>query len=313
MRTCAASCPESSSAAPFTQISAVSYLNARPLVYGLQRWVPHRLGLQLSFDLPSRCAQKLADGQAHIGLLPVIAYARIPDLVIADGIGIGTRTYVHTVLLVGEVPLEDIEEVLLDYSSSTSVSLLKILCRRKWGIQPRFIETRPGYEAHIGGRTAGLVIGDRAFAHLQRWPYVYDLAREWVEWTGTGFVFAFWAGYPEHLTPERASLLRRSLEVGLSHRAHIARQWQQVHGGDAGFYLDYLQNRIEYYLAPVHLLGMQLFFELAYAESLIPAVPQLRWIPSDLSREQIDAHHPPYAGQSPASGTLEPGGGPPAL
>lgn len=270
--------PLTGHAETLTRLCAVPYLNAQPLVYGLTRQRLRALGLSLSFELPRLCARRLAQRQVHIGLIPAIEYARIDGLVIAPNLCIGASSEVRTVLLVSEVPLAHIERILLDYSSSSSAALVRILCRRKWGIQPEFVETEPGYEAYIGGRSAGLIIGDRAFDHLGRWPHVHDLAWEWVSWTGMPFVFALWAGYPEHLTFERALLLQSSLQEGLQNRARIARAWQREHGGALGQYLDYLENRVEYELDRSKLAGLRRFWELACEEGLIPAVPPLQFV-----------------------------------
>jgi hypothetical protein len=58
------------------RVTAVSYLNTKPFIYGIFRSELSDL-IDLSLDIPSVCAQKLASGAADLALAPV---AVIPDL-----------------------------------------------------------------------------------------------------------------------------------------------------------------------------------------------------------------------------------------
>ena len=52
------------------RITAVSYLNTKPLLYGLfKSKLSGKIDLQL--DIPSDCALKLKNGEADLGLVPV--------------------------------------------------------------------------------------------------------------------------------------------------------------------------------------------------------------------------------------------------
>ena len=58
------------------KISAVSYLNSKPFIYGLQH--SENLNyIDLQLDIPSVCAQKLMEGKVDVGLIPI---ATIPEL-----------------------------------------------------------------------------------------------------------------------------------------------------------------------------------------------------------------------------------------
>ena len=57
------------------RLGAVSYLNARPLVYGLER----KPRFDLRYDVPSECARLLHDGAIDVGLIPSIEYLRGPQ------------------------------------------------------------------------------------------------------------------------------------------------------------------------------------------------------------------------------------------
>ena len=79
----------------------------------------------------------------------------------------------------------------MDYQSRTSVALLKILLAEHWKIKPSFTAAVKGFEEQIKGTTAGLVIGDRAFAQRQRSKYIYDLADAWKQMTGLPLYLPF--------------------------------------------------------------------------------------------------------------------------
>ena len=51
------------------RLGAVSYLNVRPLVYGLERRPD---AVSLRFDVPSDCARLLAAGEIDLGMIPSI-------------------------------------------------------------------------------------------------------------------------------------------------------------------------------------------------------------------------------------------------
>lgn len=178
------------------KVVAVSYLNTKPLLYGL-----FKSGLDQEIDLelhmPSECAARLKAGEADIGLVPVAVIPEIPDAKIISDYCIGADGKVETVCLYSEVPLEEVREVLLDYHSRTSVQLVRILLRDHWKLSPALVAGTPGFEAAIGGTTAGLVIGDRTIGLDRRYPYVYDLAEAWKSHTGLPFVFAAWVSRRE--------------------------------------------------------------------------------------------------------------------
>ncbi len=156
------------------KITAVSYLNTKPLLYGLLK-SDLAADIELQLDIPSVCAQKLLSGQADLGLVPV---AVLPELIsprIVSDYCIGADGTVRTVCIFSERPLEQVERLYLDFHSRTSVELTKILLAEYWMLSPELVPAQEGYEALISGTTAGLVIGDRAIGLEQKFSYVYDL------------------------------------------------------------------------------------------------------------------------------------------
>ena len=177
------------------KVSCVSYLNSAPFVYGLQRMAAPEM--ELSLDIPSVCASRLISGDADLGLVPVAVIPQIPNARIVSDFCIGADGPVRSVTLVSDVPLDQIQTILLDYQSRTSVALTRVLASRLWNIDPRWDPAVPGYESEIKGATAGVVIGDRSLRMRDRFKYVYDLSGEWKKLTGLPFVFACWVSNRE--------------------------------------------------------------------------------------------------------------------
>lgn len=172
-------------------MAAVNYLNTLPLIYGLH---DGEISGQMSLeqDYPANVARKLLNDEADIGLLPVAVIPLLPEPHIISGFCIGASEDVASVCLFSDVPLEDIQEIYLDYQSRTSVELLKILLKEHWKKDIQLIASAPGFENQIKGTSAGLVIGDRAFAARKKHLYIYDLAGAWQQMTKLPFVFAAW-------------------------------------------------------------------------------------------------------------------------
>jgi cyclic dehypoxanthinyl futalosine synthase len=252
------------------RVSAVSFLNARPITYGLEQTL-EGTPFDLSFDLPSRCAERLATGDADLGLIPVGAYASSQeDLRIVPGIAIASHGAVRTVLLVSEVPWEQLTAIALDGASRSSALLLRLLCHER-GLTPQFHEVP--HEAVLDaarGTTGALVIGDAGFAAALKFPHVQDLGSAWHDLTGLPFVYAVWAGRPKAVDAGAIARLQASLEQGLAARPTIARAWSEAHGGDPALYESYLTRNIRYRLGAEELSGMAAFFERARAAGLLP-------------------------------------------
>ena len=181
------------------RVSAVSYLNTAPLVWGLSQG-PQRGLFDLRFSLPSECADALRAGEADIGLVPAIELARQPDLLVLPGCSISCRGAVRSVLLISLKPIETIESFAADTSSRTSVALAQVLLARKYGLRPRVRPYPPKIDDMLEVADAGLIIGDPALRldpEQTDWRgrpiFVYDLGLEWVDLTGLPMVFAVWA------------------------------------------------------------------------------------------------------------------------
>ena len=173
------------------KVGIVNYLNTKPLLFGINH-SPVRERIVLVEDYPSNIASHLMQGKIDIGLVPVAILPKLSEFYIHTDYCIGCDGQVGSVCLFSDVPLEEVETVLLDYQSRTSVALLKILVKHFWKINPQYLDTSSDYRSGIRGTTAGLVIGDRSFEQRKNSRYVYDLGEAWKQFTGLPFVFAAW-------------------------------------------------------------------------------------------------------------------------
>ncbi|MBU3714213.1 MAG: menaquinone biosynthesis protein [Ferruginibacter sp.] len=173
------------------KIAAVSYLNTKPLTYGLERGDIKDL-IELDFYYPSEVAIRLLENKADIALLPVEALLSLNEYHIISDFCISTEGEVASVCLFSDVPLDQIQKIYLDYQSRTSVALLQILLYEYWNISPVLVKATEGYETKIAGPAAGLIIGDRALKQRKKSAYIYDLGTAWKAFTGKPFVFAVW-------------------------------------------------------------------------------------------------------------------------
>jgi len=203
------------------KVGVVNYLNTKPLVYGLER-EPISSQIELIGDYPSRLAEMLLNNEIDIGLVPVAVLPKLKEYHIVSDYCIGTEGEIASVALFSEVPMQEIEKVLLDYQSQTSVALLKFLMKEYWGISPEMVTaTNEEYRNQITGTTAGLVIGDRAFEQRKISTFIYDLGSEWRKITGLPFVFAVWVS-TKKLHDDFIKLFDEANAAGLQHINEIA-------------------------------------------------------------------------------------------
>ena len=173
------------------RIGAVSYLNTRPLLLGMEQG-PFKDKIDLIKSYPAQIAQNLLEDAIDIGLVPVAIMPLLTNPQIVSKYVIGAEGEVASVALFSQVPMEQIEKVYLDYQSRTSVALAKVLLAQYWKKEVEYIPATEGYMDQIGGNTAGIIIGDRALASLDRFEHVFDLGLAWKLHTGLPFVFAAW-------------------------------------------------------------------------------------------------------------------------
>ena len=258
------------------RLGAVSYLNTKPLVYGLDA---HPELFEVRFDVPSKCASLLHDDQVDLGLIPAIEYQRGDDYHIVPDVAIASDGDVATVALFTRQPIDAVRSIALDLSSRTSVALTRVLCARHWRIEPAFAPAEPDLDAMLARADAALVIGDPAFDidPARRGVEKIDLGAAWTTMTGLPFVYAMWVGRAGAASPEQCRALQRARDLGLQHLGDIARG---VSRGDRDLErrsLSYLRDNLKFSLGEREAAGLRRFHELAAEIGLVPALQPLRF------------------------------------
>ncbi|MFZ4058690.1 MAG: menaquinone biosynthetic enzyme MqnA/MqnD family protein [Ferruginibacter sp.] len=173
------------------KVGAVSYLNTKPLIYGIEKGMMTD-EVELHIGYPAKIAAELLSGTIDVGLVPVAIIPLLKEAHIISNYCIGCDGEVATVAIFSDVPVNEIETVLLDYQSRTSVQLAQILLKNHWKVQPKFEAAATDFIEKIGGTTAAVIIGDRAFEQKGKFKYMFDLGAAWKAYTGLPFVFATW-------------------------------------------------------------------------------------------------------------------------
>ncbi|MFI5170893.1 MAG: menaquinone biosynthetic enzyme MqnA/MqnD family protein [Chitinophagales bacterium] len=240
-------------------ISLVSYLNTKPFLYGLEHAsILPRLDLQL--DIPSVGGKKILNNEVDIGLVPVAVLAQLNDAQIITDYCIGANGPVKSVSIYSEVPIDEIENIYLDYHSLTSVQLVKLLLREYWKITPMQLDAPEDYIDRIKGTTAGLVIGDRALMLNKKMEYVYDLSEAWKNLTGLPFVFAAWVTRKKQFA-DNIFEINEALKYGVHNIDRVAEAYQSDLLTKSELE-DYLKNNIDFHLDATKRRALDLFLSM---------------------------------------------------
>jgi chorismate dehydratase len=298
------------------RISIVQYLNTAPLVWGFTNG-PLRGKYDLSFTVPSQCAEQLRTGQADIAIIPAIEYARISDLEILPDLSIASKKMVRSLLLVSKAPIGQFKSIALDSSSRSTQALTRILCAEHWKIAPEFIEMPPDLEAMLKKADAALLIGDPALRlSLAMEPYssrvadhgsqvaplnpplvgwmwnaekagivapaqrlfVFDMVEQWRAMTGLPAVLAVWAARKGVATPEVVADFHASRDYGMSRIPEISSEAASELELPASKLESYLRDNIDFSLDEENRRGLELYFTHAAKLGLIPEAKPIEWI-----------------------------------
>jgi chorismate dehydratase len=227
------------------KISAVSYSNTWPFIYGLKK---ANLPVELNLEMPSMCARKFKNNEADIALVPVGALPNLTDYKIFSDYCIGALNKVRTVTLMSQVPISEIKEIVLDYQSNTSVKLVQLLANKYWKIFPTYKNAEIGFENEIKDTSAAVIIGDRVFEQEQKVKYIYDLSEHWYNWKKLPFAFAVWIAKND--TPkEILDNINKALSFGVNNiEASIENNWSENNNLSKPVVKEYLTKNIKYNL-----------------------------------------------------------------
>jgi len=285
------------------RISIVQYLNTVPLVRGFTHG-PLRGKYQLSFTVPSQCAEQLRAGQVDIAIIPAIEVQRIDNLVVLPGLCIASKKSVRSLLLVSKSPIRDVRRIALDRSSRSTQALVRILCEKRWHISPEFFEADPDLPAMLQKADAALIIGDPALrlalnseSHAKRDAagdlqilsefggipssplFLYDIVEKWRALTSLPAVLAVWAARPNAVTPEIIRDFHDSLVFGAQHLHEISTEASHDLNLPAPKIMRYFTENIDYTFDEENLRGLREYFSSAAKLGLIPQLKEITFAP----------------------------------
>lgn len=253
-------------------IGAVSYLNTKPLIYGLQQQLPD---CQLRLDLPSRLAVELAAGRLDVALIPSVEFLRGRQFSIVSDACIACRGPVRSVRVLFRQPPQRVRSLALDEGSRTSAVLAQVLLARRYSVRPSLQTFKIDAAVDSVQSDAVLMIGDRAMK-IDTSAYVadWDLGEEWARETGLPFVFAMWVAAGAQVPAEISQALQRARDAGLAHIDSIVAAEAPRYGLTATDCRAYFLNQLHFTLGPRELAGLDLFRQWAIDLQLLPATSQ---------------------------------------
>lgn len=262
------------------RLGAVEYLNARPLVYGLE----DNARFAVRFDVPAQCAELLHGNAIDLGLIPSIEYLRGDEpYAIVPSAAVVSNGPVASVALYTRKDPRDIRSIALDTTSRTSVALTRVLCDRAYGVYPDLVAMPPYLPDMLAVADGALIIGDKALFldHDAQMATKIDLGALWQQQTGLPFVYAFWAGRPGIASPDDVRQLHEARDKGRAHVAEVA----------AAFYPDdpvrqavaeqYLRDNIQHSLGEREIEGLKTFYRYAAELDLVEFNGDLRFYDAD--------------------------------
>jgi len=249
------------------RLGAVSYLNVRPLVYGLDAR-PDLVTLR--YDVPSVCASLLAEGAIDLGMVPSITYVDRPADRVVPGVCIGSEGPVASVALFSTKPVHEIRSIAVDTSSRTSAVLLRILCARRFQINPVWVPHEPDLAAMLARADAALLIGDPAlFAELAPNVHKIDLGEAWTDLTRLPFVWAFWAGRRDAADQVIVDLLQEAAETGMRHSDAVADAYCAARPERQPLAREYLRRNLMFRFTARALEGLETYYRDAASLGLV--------------------------------------------
>lgn len=240
------------------RITAISYYNTLPFIYGLT-YSGLLSGYELNLEVPSVSARKIISNEAEIGLIPVGALPGISNYHIVSNLCIGADKDIKSVLLLANVAMPDIKTIYLDTDSLTSVNLVRVLAQKYWKTNPQW-KSLSELKGKLSQDEGMVLIGDKTFGLSGQYPFCYDLAGEWIKYTGLPFVFAVWISR-QPLPEQFEKSFQSALAWGVEHREESIIMAVNPHITDQEL-ISYLKNDISYNLDEQKKKGMGLFLKL---------------------------------------------------
>lgn len=245
------------------RISAVSFLNTLPFQHALKHHPEIQTGIDVSYNIPSVCAEKLIKNEVDIGLVPVAAIPKIPEALIITDFCIGAKDKVDSVFLFSQTPRENLHTIVLDYRSMTSVRMIKYIAKYAWGTNYNWEAGKAKYENRVRGNTGAVVIGDMALKLRQKFAYTYDLAKEWYDLESNEFAFAAWISN-KPIDEKWEYILNEAFREAIQNFPSIIPKYSRRYP-DIPLY-HYLTKRIDYYWNASKKISMERFLNFIDSE-----------------------------------------------
>ena len=224
------------------RIGAVSYLNSKPLIYGLENGMM-KDQVELIIDYPSNIANALLNDSIDIGLVPVAIIPEMKEHYIITDYCISCDGAVETVCLFSDVPIQEIKTVLLDYQSRTSILLAQFLLKEYWKTTPVLKKAEVDFIQQIKGTTAAVIIGDRTYHQRKVSKYCYDLGLAWKLYTGLPFVFAAWISN-KPMNKQLIEEFNAANEYGLQNLDAVVEKYKTEEIDLKKYYTEFIQYRL---------------------------------------------------------------------
>jgi chorismate dehydratase len=249
---------DTKSAARVWHVGSVSFLNAKPLIFGLDR--DPRIALHLA--VPSRLLEGLQSGRYDVALLPVIDYQRLEGLKVIPAGGIGCDGPTLTVRIFSRSPLDQTATLLCDTDSHTSVALARVILAERYGRRPRFVDLSSDLAADPS--LPRLLIGDKVITdEPPDCPHQIDLGEAWKDLTGLPFVFAAWMGRADADLGELPDLLAIARVRGLAAIEQIVAKYAPIHRWPLPTAHRYLESYLRFEINELQLQAIRRFHQLA--------------------------------------------------
>ena len=292
----------------------MQYLNTAPLVWGFTNG---KLAgkYDLTFTVPSQCAEALRTGTADIAIIPAIEYQRIPGLVVLPDLAIASQNRVRSLLIVAKKPIEQVGSIALDRSSRSTQALTRILAAEHWNISPEFFESEPNLTAMLQRADAALLIGDPALrlsiaiekkstvspqgravcqAATLGIPgseifHVYDVVGEWRKYSSLPAVMAVWAARPEVVTTELLADFAASRNFGLTQIPAICQEAARELELPQPDLESYLRQNIDFSLGEENRRGLERYLHESAKLGLIGREKKIEWAVASKEAAQVSA------------------------
>lgn len=237
------------------KISAVSYTNTLPFIYGINHSQVVLNQIDLSVDVPSDCARKVIENQVDIGLIPVAALLDVPNYTILSDYCIGSIGKVDSVFIFSKMDIREIQTIQLDKQSRTSNNLARVLLKYYW---------KKNIEIVDSNADAYVEIGDRTFGKTATEEYSYDLGEFWTKFTGLPFAYAVWTAN-KNISFQFKQDFNEALKFGLMNRENLLKDIPENKDIDIR---EYLLKSIDYDLTAEKREAIKLFH--SYIKQLSP-------------------------------------------